>query len=109
MFWIKHRAEILHKQNIVNVIEDIFESKWPNHKRKYISSKVIKTIPIQPIPLEEYEHTKQHFDSSGLQSDDRFYSSTIMLSRRNEKICQQTRKIALKGYNTEPIMITKPR
>lgn len=105
--WMKYQAEVCPKQKIIKVKKIIYNSNNPNYNKRNVVVTIEKEIPITiDIPLEEYEVTIEHFDSSAFQSDDRFFSTTEIHKRHNLEIINKLKIEALIGYNTEPIELT---
>lgn len=103
----RYRAEIAPKQKVIRVIKETFDSKNPKFKKKNRIMEIVKTIPIDiEIPMEEYEATKEHFDSTAFQSDDRFFTTTTKGTRFSVSVCKELCQKALEGYNQEPVIIS---
>ena len=106
--WIKYEAIVCPAQKVIKVNKITFDSNNPKYVKKNRVVTLEKEIPLAiDIPLEEYETTIEHFDSSAFQSDDRFFSTTQIGKRYNLEIMNKLRLEALKGYNIEAIELTK--
>lgn len=104
--WVKHYANIAPKKGYIDIVEMTFESRNPKFKKKRISTRVVKTVPITvEIPIYEYESEVHHFDSTAFQSDDRQFSTIEKYKAYDKALCVKLCAAALIGFNTEPIEI----
>lgn len=98
--YYKHITEIAPKQGWLKVYKVFYKGNNINHL-KFQKKELVKEIPIQiDIPLESYEISISHFDRGGLQSDDRFFTTTSIGKRYNKSICDELCKLALGDLNT---------
>jgi len=115
MNWERLIVVVQPKKEIVEIIKQTWETKEnpyalknPMSKRRGLKEEIIKTIQLEePIPIEEYKSEKGIFDSSGLQTDDRFFTFTTTGKRYSVGAMDRIKReiIEKEKINTNPIQL----
>jgi len=106
--WVKYHADVYPKIGIIRIWKTVYEAKNPRFHRKNVVKTIEKEMPIIiDIPLEEYEVSVGHFDSTAWQNDDRFYSTTVKRKRYSLELVAQEIERAMIEYNKNPVEIVE--
>lgn len=96
----KIRGEVVPQQRIVRIIKMEWWEK--RGKKRQITNKILDIIPMTQILVpRKVKGTREVFDQSGLQMDDRFYTVQIEKEVYNKRELKEEEAIALSTYEAK--------